>query len=74
VADSESHFCCGSAGAYSLLQPDLALRLRDRKLGLLAALDPQIIVSANLGCIQQLASGTSTPVKHWVEVLDGSLA
>ena len=74
VANSESHFCCGSAGVYSLLQPDLALRLRDRKLGHLAALDPQIIVSANLGCIQQLASGTSTPVKHWVEVLDGSLA
>jgi glycolate oxidase iron-sulfur subunit len=74
VANSESHFCCGSAGVYSLLQPDLALRLRDRKLGHLAALDPQIIVSANLGCIQHLASGTSTPVKHWVEVLDGSLA
>jgi glycolate oxidase iron-sulfur subunit len=55
------------------LQPDLALRLRDRKLGHLATLDPQIIVSANMGCIQHLQSGTSTPVKHWVEVLDGSL-
>jgi glycolate oxidase iron-sulfur subunit len=74
VANSESHLCCGSAGAYSLLQPDLALRLRDRKLGHLGTLDAQIIVSANLGCIQHLASGTSTPVKHWVEVLDGSLA
>jgi glycolate oxidase iron-sulfur subunit len=74
VANSESHFCCGSAGVYSLLQPDLALKLRDRKLRLLAELDPQIIISANLGCIQHLASGASTPVKHWVEVLDGSLA
>ena len=74
VANSESHLCCGSAGAYSVLHPDLALKLRDRKLGLLAALDPQIIVSANVGCIQHLASGTGTPVKHWVEVLDESLA
>jgi glycolate oxidase iron-sulfur subunit len=73
VANNESHFCCGSAGAYSLLQPELARRLRDRKLGHLATLDPQMIVSANMGCIQHLQSGTSTPVKHWVEVLDGSL-
>ncbi len=73
AANSETHLCCGSAGVYSLLQPDLALRLRDRKLRLLAMLDPQIIVSANMGCIQHLASGTSTPVKHWVEVLDESL-
>jgi glycolate oxidase iron-sulfur subunit len=73
VANNESHLCCGSAGTYSVLQPDLALRLRDRKLGHLATLDPQIIVSANMGCIQHLQSGTSTPVKHWVEVLDGSL-
>jgi glycolate oxidase iron-sulfur subunit len=73
VANNESHFCCGSAGTYSLLQPDLALRLRDRKLRHLAALDPQIIVSANMGCIQHLQSGTSTPVKHWVELLDEHL-
>ncbi len=69
----ESHFCCGSAGAYSVLQPDLALALRDRKLKNLAALDPQGIVSANMGCIQHLQSGTRTPVKHWVEVLDEAL-
>jgi glycolate oxidase iron-sulfur subunit len=73
AADGESHFCCGSAGAYSLLQPELALRLRDRKLRLLAALRPHTIVSANMGCIQHLQSGTSTPVKHWVELLDENL-
>ena len=73
IAGSESHFCCGSAGAYSLLQPDLALQLRDRKLGHLAKLEPQVIVSANMGCIQHLQSGTRTPVKHWVEVLDEAL-
>jgi glycolate oxidase iron-sulfur subunit len=69
-AAAESHLCCGSAGAYSVLQPELALQLRDRKLGFLAALEPQCIVSANMGCIQHLQSGTSIPVKHWIEVLD----
>jgi glycolate oxidase iron-sulfur subunit len=71
---AESHFCCGSAGAYSVLQPELALQLRDRKLGNLAKLEPQVIVSANIGCIQHLQSGTTTPVRHWVEVLAESLA
>jgi glycolate oxidase iron-sulfur subunit len=69
----ESHLCCGSAGAYSVLQPELAIPLRDRKLGHLAALQADCIVSANIGCIQHLQSGTSTPVKHWIEVLDESL-
>jgi glycolate oxidase iron-sulfur subunit len=73
VTRSESHLCCGSAGTYSLLQPELALQLRDRKLGNLAMLEPQCIVSANMGCIQHLQSGTLTPVKHWVEVLDEAL-
>jgi glycolate oxidase iron-sulfur subunit len=56
------------------LQPELAYQLRDRKLGNLAALEPQVIVSANIGCIQHLQTGTTTPVKHWIEVLDESLA
>jgi glycolate oxidase iron-sulfur subunit len=73
VAGSESHLCCGSAGTYSILQPDLATQLRDRKLENLAMLDPQCIVSANMGCIQHLQSGTATPVKHWIEVLDEAL-
>ncbi len=74
VAPSESHLCCGSAGTYSVLQPKLALELRDRKLRHLAPLDAQAIVSANIGCIQHLQSGTATPVRHWVEVLDDALA
>ncbi len=63
----------GSAGTYSVLQPALATQLRDRKLGHLAPLDAQAIVSANVGCIQHLQSGTTTPVRHWVEVLDEAL-
>jgi glycolate oxidase iron-sulfur subunit len=73
VAGAESHFCCGSAGAYSILQPGLARQLRDRKLDQLAKLEPQAIVSANVGCIQHLQSGTLTPVKHWIEALDEAL-
>jgi glycolate oxidase iron-sulfur subunit len=74
LATAESHLCCGSAGTYSVLQPELAHRLRDRKLGHLQAGEPEVIVSANIGCIQHLQSGTATPVRHWVEVLDESLA
>ena len=70
---NEAHLCCGSAGTYSVLQPEIASTLRDRKLGHLAALTPQAIVSANIGCITHLQSGTTTPVKHWVEVLDAAL-
>ena len=73
IAHSESHLCCGSAGTYSVLQPEMANTLRDRKLAHLDALKPQAIVSANIGCIQHLQSGTSTPVRHWVEVLDEAL-
>jgi glycolate oxidase iron-sulfur subunit len=71
---SESHLCCGSAGTYSVLQPELAYALRDRKLAQLTPLAPQAIVSANIGCIQHLQSGTPIPVKHWVEVVDEALA
>jgi glycolate oxidase iron-sulfur subunit len=73
VAMNESHLCCGSAGTYSVLQPELAYQLRDRKLANLAPLAAQTIVSANIGCIQHLQSGTETPVKHWIEVLDEAL-
>jgi glycolate oxidase iron-sulfur subunit len=74
LASGESHLCCGSAGTYSVLQPELSMQLRDRKLGQLMPLQPQAIVSANIGCIQHLQSGTATPVRHWVEVLDDALA
>lgn len=73
VARNESHLCCGSAGTYSVLNPGLSYQLRDRKLSHLGALQPQAIVSANIGCITHLQSGTDTPVKHWVEALDEAL-
>ena len=73
VALNESHLCCGSAGTYSVLQPELAYQLRDRKLQNLQPLEPQAIISANIGCIQHLQTGTTTPVKHWVELLDEAL-
>ncbi len=74
LAAAETHLCCGSAGTYSILQPGLATQLRDRKLGHLNGVEPQAIVSANIGCIQHLQSGTTTPVRHWIEVLDEALA
>ncbi len=74
LARCEAHLCCGSAGTYSVLNPTLATQLRDRKLGHLGDLAPQVIVSANIGCITHLQSGTDTPVRHWVEVLDAALA
>ncbi|RYF53915.1 MAG: glycolate oxidase subunit GlcF, partial [Comamonadaceae bacterium] len=73
VARNESHLCCGSAGTYSVLQPDLAYPLRDRKLGHLKQLQPTTIVSANIGCITHLQSGSALPVRHWIELLDGAL-
>jgi glycolate oxidase iron-sulfur subunit len=73
VASCEAHLCCGSAGTYSVLQPELATQLRDRKLGHLQSAQPSQILSANIGCITHLQSGTATPVRHWVEVLDEAL-
>lgn len=74
VATNESHLCCGSAGTYSVLNPTLAYQLRDRKLGHLGELAPQAILSANIGCITHLQSGSDIPVKHWIELLDAALA
>jgi glycolate oxidase iron-sulfur subunit len=74
VSSNESHLCCGSAGAYSVLNPKIAYALRDRKLGNLSEMKQEVIVSANIGCITHLQSGTATPVKHWVEMLDEALA
>ena len=73
VANTEAHLCCGSAGTYSVLQPVLATQLRDRKLGHLQDLQPQAILSANIGCITHLQSGTQVPVRHWVEIVDSVL-
>jgi len=70
VPFNESHLCCGSAGTYSVLQPELAYQLRDRKLAHLQQPQPVAILSANVGCITHLQSGTSTRVEHWIEWLD----
>jgi len=74
LAPQDSHLCCGSAGTYSVLQPQISLQLRDRKLAALAPLKAELIVSGNVGCIQHLQSGSDTPVKHWIEVLDAALS
>jgi len=71
---ADGHLCCGSAGTYSLLQPVLARQLRERKLQQLDGTGAALIVSANVGCIHHLQSGTATPVRHWIEWLDGALA
>jgi glycolate oxidase iron-sulfur subunit len=70
---AESHLCCGSAGTYSVTQPELSRALRDRKLAHLQARAPQLILSANIGCLTHLQSGTATPVRHWIEWLDQAL-
>ena len=70
---TESNLCCGSAGTYSVLNPQVAYPLRDRKLAHLSELSPEQIVSANIGCITHLQSGTATPVRHWIELLDAAL-
>jgi glycolate dehydrogenase iron-sulfur subunit len=66
----ESHLCCGSAGTYNLLQPDIANRLRDRKVANIAMLKPDVIAAGNIGCMVQIAGGTSVPVVHTIELLD----
>ena len=77
TAQSDAHLCCGSAGTYSVLNPELSYQLRDRKLVVLSEAfgeqPPDVILSANIGCITHLQSGTGTPVRHWVEVLDEAL-
>ena len=66
---ADGHLCCGSAGSYSLLQPDISRRLRANKLAALEAGAPDVIVTANIGCLLHLASGTDRPVRHWIEAL-----
>jgi glycolate oxidase iron-sulfur subunit len=66
----EAHLCCGSAGTYNILQPDIATRLRDRKIGNIDRTKPDIIAAGNIGCIAQIASGTAIPVVHVVELID----
>jgi glycolate oxidase iron-sulfur subunit len=70
---TDSHLCCGSAGTYSVTQPELSKTLRDNKLANLQAGQPEVILSANIGCLTHLQSGTATPVRHWIEWLDDRL-
>jgi glycolate oxidase iron-sulfur subunit len=70
AAVPEGHLCCGSAGTYNMMQPDIAAQLKDRKLKNIASTQPDLIVTGNLGCITQLQSGTAVSILHTVEVLD----
>ncbi len=67
---ADGHLCCGSAGTYSVLQPELAGQLRERKLSALHAGDPALIATANIGCLSHLQAGSATPVRHWIELID----
>jgi glycolate dehydrogenase iron-sulfur subunit len=71
---ADAHLCCGSAGTYSLLHPDIAGELRARKLAALEEGAPQAIATANIGCLTHLQARSATPVRHWIELLDAALA
>jgi glycolate oxidase iron-sulfur subunit len=66
----EGHLCCGSAGTYNILQPEIARRLRDRKVANIESVTPEVIATGNIGCIAQIGSGTRVPILHTVELLD----
>ena len=66
----DAHLCCGSAGTYSILQPELAAQLRTNKLRALTAYRPTVIATANIGCQTHLQSGTDIPIRHWIELID----
>jgi len=70
---ADSHLCCGSAGTYSILQPELSVPLKVNKLAALHAGSPQVIVSANIGCLNHLQSGTALPMEHWIVALERRL-
>jgi glycolate oxidase iron-sulfur subunit len=67
---ADAHLCCGSAGTYSILQPELAGALKANKLHALQAGGPQVIATANIGCMTHLQSGTPVPIRHWIELID----
>ncbi|MFC0200254.1 glycolate oxidase subunit GlcF [Paracoccus rhizosphaerae] len=70
VEPADAHLCCGSAGTYNLLQPELSAELKSRKVSTLEALAPQVIAAGNIGCMMQIGGGTNVPVVHTVELLD----
>ena len=69
----DAHLCCGSAGTYSLTQPELSRQLRDNKLAALESGQPDLIVTANIGCQTHLGGVSRTPVRHWIEIVDAAL-
>ena len=69
----ESTLCCGSAGTYSILQPALARELRDRKVAALLSDSPQVVATANIGCLEHLRQASPVPVRHWIEIVDARL-
>jgi glycolate oxidase iron-sulfur subunit len=71
---AEGHLCCGSAGTYSILQPELSQQLKANKVRAIEAGSPDVVASANIGCIAHIASGTRLPVRHWVELCDERLS
>lgn len=70
VEPADSHLCCGSAGTYNLMQPEISKQLKDRKVRSLEAKSPDVIAAGNIGCMMQIGSGTETPIVHTVELLD----
>ncbi|MDP2081706.1 MAG: glycolate oxidase subunit GlcF [Pseudotabrizicola sp.] len=70
VEPADSHLCCGSAGTYNLLQPEISQQLKARKVQTLEAKTPDIIAAGNIGCMMQIGSGTQVPIVHTVELLD----
>lgn len=70
VEPADPHLCCGSAGTYNLLQPEISQQLKARKVKTLEARKPDIIAAGNIGCMMQIGSGTGIPIVHTVELLD----
>jgi len=66
----DGHLCCGSAGTYSILQPDISRDLLRNKVEALESGTPDLIATANIGCLSHIQSGTRTPIRHWIELLD----
>jgi glycolate oxidase iron-sulfur subunit len=73
TAVPDSHLCCGSAGTYSILQPQLSQKLLTNKVNALESGKPAVVATANIGCLTHIQSGTALPVRHWIELLDDRL-
>jgi len=73
TAVPDGHLCCGSAGTYSLTQPQLSRQLRDNRLNALESGKPQLIATANIGCQTHLDGAGRTPVRHWIEIVEAAL-